>query len=453
MADDRAEARDLYRHTWELELLISGAVVFALLQLPGAVDGWFAHARQEAGVGLEQLTFLAYYVLKLILYTLIAAFLTHLCARALWVGLIGLDSVFPDGIRWERSEVGPIQNRIRRERTPTIAKAIERTDAVASVIFSAAFAIVLMLVIVGVASAVFGVISLAAGALLGPGAIQPVFWAFYFAFFVVASVANIADKLLAERLTPGSRAARGLETIMRAFHRVLGPLGRVANTITLTLSTNMPRGRGTQASIVVLTLLIGVFTVRDLLVARGALRLDGYAYFPDFDGPEAVLPAFYDSDRPADRRSLDSGPSIQSDVVTDPYVRLFIPISASRLTEIVQGWCPGVEPLHGSGIRLGRRPRGEEAEEAQEETSVVLACIEGMQRISLDGNPLATDLNFHVHAGRGQRGVLMMIATGGLAPGRHRLEVERIPDPALASSQEDPEAQTAMAWVIPFWTP
>lgn len=449
--------RDLYRRTWELELLISGAVVFALLQLPGTVDEWFLAAEHRIGAGMESLLFLSYYVSKLILYTLIGAFLAHLVARALWVGLIGLDSVFPEGARWDRVESGPIQKRVRRERAIPIADAIERADAVASVIFSAAFAIVLMLLLVGVLSAVFGAAALAVGVWLGEDSVSPVFWTLYFLFFLPPALAQIADKALERRVAPGGRAARLIESLLRGYYRAAGPIARISDVITTTLSTNMPRYRGTGAMIVALGVLVAIFLVRDVLIGSGALRMDGYAHFPDFDGPDAVLPMLYD-DMASEDRPFSDAPSIQSAVVSGRWVRLFMPVAAARLSETVEAWCPGVEPVHDAGLRLTRRPREDEATERQRAAEEVIACLEGLVRVELDGEPVAADLLFHEHPRSGRRGLLALLSTVGLPPGRHVITLHRLPRAqdapgreASESDEDEDDDGPAMPWTIPFW--
>ena len=88
--------------TWELEMLVSGAVLVGLVQVAPLIDhAWLTlvprlgtrTASMEAG--------LAYALLKGALYALLATFVVHLLSRAYWVALVGLDSVFPRGIRWE----------------------------------------------------------------------------------------------------------------------------------------------------------------------------------------------------------------------------------------------------------------------------------------------------------------------------------------------------------------
>jgi hypothetical protein len=91
----RKVLRDLHHQTWELELLISGLVTFALLQAPAPVDRAFNFLRVELGEGAAFVATLTFAYGKLAIYGLLTAFVFHLVVRALWVALVGLDSVFP----------------------------------------------------------------------------------------------------------------------------------------------------------------------------------------------------------------------------------------------------------------------------------------------------------------------------------------------------------------------
>jgi len=71
----RRGLRSVRERSWELELLLSGAVVIALVQLPSEVDAafWRLDAQLDRGAGA-----------------------------------IGLDAAFPRGARWDRSTYGPV---------------------------------------------------------------------------------------------------------------------------------------------------------------------------------------------------------------------------------------------------------------------------------------------------------------------------------------------------------
>src|SRR6188768_3976027 len=88
------ETGQLTSPTWELELFLSGALVFATLQLPDVVEHFFHGLEPHlAGATRTVVMNLSLYA-KAIAYTLLITFTVHLIGRALWVALMGLQSVF-----------------------------------------------------------------------------------------------------------------------------------------------------------------------------------------------------------------------------------------------------------------------------------------------------------------------------------------------------------------------
>lgn len=71
-----------------------------------------------------------------IVLALLASFPIHLILRGLWIGLIGLQSVFPQGVDWERlARTAPITTKYQHARMPTIESSIASVNRVASVVF------------------------------------------------------------------------------------------------------------------------------------------------------------------------------------------------------------------------------------------------------------------------------------------------------------------------------
>src|ERR1051326_3908016 len=95
------EAGQLTSPTWELELFLSGAFVFAMLQLPALIEDLFTRLEPHTTDASAMVLFTGALYAKAIAFTLITMFLVHLVARAHWVALLGLQSVFPKGIRWD----------------------------------------------------------------------------------------------------------------------------------------------------------------------------------------------------------------------------------------------------------------------------------------------------------------------------------------------------------------
>src|SRR5919108_1772423 len=114
--------------TWELELLISGAVLFALFQIPGVLNSFFSRIEPHATTTMLSVLLFVQMYTKAIIYALIASFVVHLVGRAYWVGLVGLHSVFPKGVRWENFKSGPVTLEVYRGRLVSLPAIISRTD-------------------------------------------------------------------------------------------------------------------------------------------------------------------------------------------------------------------------------------------------------------------------------------------------------------------------------------
>src|SRR3954470_4301452 len=106
------EAGQLTSPTWELELFLSGAFVFAMFQLPGLIEHVFTRIQPHATETVYLVVFDLSLYAKAIAFTLIAMFVVHLVTRAYWVALMGLHSVFPRGIKWDELKVGPISREV-----------------------------------------------------------------------------------------------------------------------------------------------------------------------------------------------------------------------------------------------------------------------------------------------------------------------------------------------------
>ena len=91
--------------TDELELIISSLTIFALFSLPDWLFDKLADQYTHLSTGLAIASNIGTTMLAGVCYSLAACFVVHLMARAYWVGLIGLRTVFPDGIQLGQDEV------------------------------------------------------------------------------------------------------------------------------------------------------------------------------------------------------------------------------------------------------------------------------------------------------------------------------------------------------------
>lgn len=416
---------DVHRRTWELELLLSGAVVFALLKLPDRVDR--AYWRLDAGLGgtLETAAFFGWYYLKLILYTLIGAFLVHLVARAYWVGVVGLDAVFPRGPRIERIDGGPLTKELYRRRLPSLKRQITVADRFSSAVFSFAFAvIVIFLLSIGYGLVLSAVSLLVSRTVFGGERFGEVFRVLLALVFVPLVVFPLVDRLAGERLLArGGRGAAVLRRLLLVSFRLSG--GPLVGPILTTLVTNLRKKLVYAVFFASLFAVVGVFVVRDVLMGNDRLALSSHLYLPADAGALQVDAAYYDDRREPGRPSFL--PSIPSEVVEGRSLRLFVPLPAEWTEEAVAVHCPEVEPIAESGLAL-RRPGTAVPE--PEALAPVLACLGRLHEIELDGAALAPpDFFFHRDPASGVRGLLARLPAEALTPGPHLLTLRRRPLP------------------------
>lgn len=192
--------------TFELEMLVSGAVLVGLFQLEGALDGavarWLPNLALAGSLGV---TLLATYV-RAAIFALIGCFITHLALRGYWVALVAANAMFPGGIRWERAkETGPITRALLKARLRPLGTSAARYDNAASLVFATGF-------ILALASLSSLLLLAAAGVLYGIGHAahvpRPEF--VVFALVLVLPAAMLAGALLdyraGHRLTGASAA-------------------------------------------------------------------------------------------------------------------------------------------------------------------------------------------------------------------------------------------------------
>ncbi|WP_449426238.1 hypothetical protein, partial [Rhodanobacter lindaniclasticus] len=367
-----ADADQLPEHTtptWEVELLISGVAVFAMLQLPGWLDDRiFALLPRFDGDWAGMLTTL-YVYLKSAAVILAITFMLHLTLRAYWIALVGMHSVFPSGVRWDGLRIGPIRRALEQQRTGPASGTIERSDNRATVVFALGVMLGSVLLIVSlVAGVLFAVIA----------ALQ---WAtglrihFTMVLTIVGSVcllpyllAHLLDRRFGASLDPAGWLHRAIATVFQSYVRV--GVGRTPY-VWLLVSSRV----GELRTVLLMWLVLFPITAcasLSLFMLNSPGWLGNYAAFPYFtDGSRTMNAAYYDDQR--DSARARAVPYIQSAVVTDPYLRLVVPYQPGRDNGALQRDCAPALALA----------------EANARAEGTLACLTRLHAVSLDGQPIA----------------------------------------------------------------
>ena len=443
---NRQVLRDLHHRTWELELLVSGAVLFLLSQVPAPLDQAYHRLDPLLGETSGLVAFMGFYYLKLVVYTLVVAFGVHLATRAFWVALVGLDSVFPRGVRWDRLRMGPHTKRVYRSVLPSVRELIVGSDAIASVIFAAAF----MVVGIFAVSVVTFLVLVAAVMLL--------FWLTPLEFdgdlllLVTAAVVvvgalgfQILDRVVGPRVPPTGRIARLLRRMAAVQARVFGL--EIYGPVQFTLFSQIGSRRAAVGLGVFVAGLVGYFVANDIILSRGTVEYAATGAIPIRAGPLGVDPVHYEEYRAgAAPGAMDPFvPTLPRETLgaDDVWVRLFIPFRPSADREAMAATCPAVEAPGG----LRRVREGSPPDSALPGLQAGLRCIAELWVVTLNGDPVPADPVFYRHPDSGLRGVARFIDTRDLAPGRHVVRVTRAPGPTWpADSDRGPPTYDILFW-------
>lgn len=437
-------AGQLASPTWELELFLSGAFVFAMFQLPEVVERLFVRLEPHATPSTSLVIFTGALYAKAIAFTLIVTFLVHLVARAHWVALLGLHSVFPQGIRWDEMKIGPIGRDVYQKQIPDLGRVIARLDNFCSIVFSAGLLVVLVFAYSTVlAGALAGLSYLLARGFSGGRDMRNYFYALAAVFVAIPLIGTLLDKKLGARMAPGSTGYRLVRGMLRiAF--VLNVM-RVTGPMMWTLATNVGRKRALVLLYIALGVLIMV-AAGDRLFQADRLSMNSYDFF-GASRAHGVQAQFYENQR-VEGKAYSRIPFIQSDIVREPYVKLFIPYSPRRHNAAIPRACPGVKPLQARGLQIGVDPYL-----ADSLAIPVISCMAGLHGATLDGVPVPPEMfAFYEHPRSGLKGIIAYLPVDSLPRGRHVITVLPAPPESLPT---DSAALAEAAWtrplVIPFW--
>lgn len=431
--------RSLGRHAFELELLISGAIVISLFQVPSLLTSFFSNLELHTSNHLMDLLGLFYAYVKLMVYVLIFAFSVHLMGRFYWVGLIGLGTVFPEGVQWDRlNNYGPHAKAFFKRRILPLDQAAKRADRFCSSLFSLSFAAILYLLVTILLALISGPF------LLMFEKPNLAFVVLLLSIGLPLALLNMADKFTEK--APGRRwLNRGFPRLFNPIQTVYyyGFLAPLAGPILLPFASNLKKRTQYVLVILLLSLFVTVLVVGEV-VSKKAVSIHSYTHFPAADSSSIMDPNHYEDLR-AGMSSIEMVPTIQSQILRDPFIRLFIPYQPRADNSLIQKLCPDVTPLGHDGIDL--TPLLGSPETTDQQVQENLACLVSLYTLSIGDQPLKDlDFEFYVDPQTEMRGVLTLIPLQGIPPGKHEVWLER----AQTRAQKERQAKP-LRIRIPFW--
>ncbi len=425
------EISRLRDRTDEIELIISGLTTVALFTLPGWLFERLAEVWTHMSLPFAVGGGAALLILTGLCYGLGACFLLHLMARAYWVGLIGLRTVFPQGINWQRTPgIGPLTREYYRARLPDLAAAIQRSDRLASLLFAVISVVALGILWIGA----LALLAATAAGLIGARFGAPN-TAINYAVFGLTGLALgvpgllwLLDAKLVARW-PKLMESALLRSVVRSLARVSGWLfpQRLVLPVQLTLQSN------TRPALFIVGLVLS--TVAIVVVGQYSLdRAMNFTVSGEFrylDGDHFVGPVFRNTfyeDMRSGKDRLRGWPMIPAFEQRGSHVRLFLPYHPLRDNPLLERLCPG------------------------EDAALGAACVARLWAVALNDDAVALETFLPgERMDLGMRGLLGIVPLEGLRPGLQELTVTWNPraEPEQAPI-DDRYSQARVDYHIPF---
>ncbi len=457
----RVSFERLRERTDELELIISGLSLFALISLPGWL--WAAYedhvARMTLGFAAASAVLLP--IASGICLTMAVLFVLHLGVRAHWVGLIGLKAAFPQGVRWERiAGIGRFSTQWLRDRLPSVDQGIARADLIASTLFSLITFSALALAVLGFwLLLLFLVAGLFGPALGGTNTFinTAIVW-FMLLFFAVPLLRWLVDGLLLRWLPPRFHFAplRWLVRVLVWIEGLFLP-ARLLGPIRLTLQSHLaPR----VFFALFMAAVMGVAVVSNFVFQRARVFdvLASQRFVSGADLLGGMQSAYYESQR-IGRDALRPVPLIPDPVIETGWLPLFLPYLALIDDPLLALRCPARD--EGRAPVFGFDPTDSDVQAIKREAARDVAaqsaadCLRTIWEVRLDGVPQSLE-SFVVseRADLKLRGLSGWLPLNGLQAGPHRLEVVWRPSPEQDDALIEDFVPQRLRHVIPFlWSP
>lgn len=402
--------RRLEKESWQAELLISGLALYGTLYLPefcywlsDTLIDWLPVDYYLAGYAIS-----FFYLFGISILT--TFFIMHFILRAYWVGLIGLNSVYPDGYKIEGGFYSEIYSRKVAESIPTIRESIQTVDKQCSTMFSGAFVFMLMYGTMAITFSLLMIIYMLTNDFI-PRIVWIIFAALFVILLFVVAVFGIMGK--SEKFRNNEKLQNNFFRLSFIFGNFITPfVYKPLNQIMFTWQSNAKNassGLKVMLPFFLISMGLSMFYLSksniDIMIRKGA-----------GDKTHIHQNTLY-ANNYLDQYHEDQNifvPVIDSDIIEVPYVKLFIPIleNESYLREDLCGEYEKNESIERDENRILKR-------------QFFLDCINKYIKIDINGENYKADFLVHDHTQNNRRGVLCYIPSEQLAIGKNTFKVEK----------------------------
>ena len=436
--------KKLQQESWQLELLVSAFTIFLLITASREYTEFYDGLPLTYNIdGVAAIVYLFLGLIGVSIRALALFLVIHLLLRGFWIGSIGLRSVQAsidfDGLKYSKYFTEKLKKRIT-----SLDNVVIQLDEICSVIFSFSFLVISIILSFGLYILFLGLLALLLGTLAGlaSGWVEnalAIFMAVLFLGILFTGLIYLIDYFTLGFFKKYKRISKIYYPIYWFYGYVT--LSFISRSIYYYLISKFSKKRIRVVYSIMLA----------LLFLNALIDFDQYQYYPEGDNNLEMEANFYDNMRDTDDFIYKA--SIQSNVIGDPYIQLFIRYEPENNRDI-RRVCPDFEPMKSDGLnpRLYLDTeggnfiiRGRNFDE--EDKEMLLTCLGDFYHVTVNDS-VYSDLKFYFfkHPAHNQMGLVTMLGTSHLPAGENLLEVKR----RMFNAQDSVLVPRDYAF-IPFW--
>jgi hypothetical protein len=403
---------DLGIQSWQAELVMSGFIVTGLFQLPDVFIRLVEPSIIQSGE--LEFTFLKIASMGFLMGidVLVIIFGIHLLFRGIWIALLGLNSVYPNGINIKSTKgMGEKYWQKAKEKYPDLTAYCVRLDANCSVLFSSATVIIIM--VSSLSICILGFYKLSTYLMsvfpITPKHIIAVGIGIYITFLVV----NLLIWFLGKKYPDNKR----IEKIVTLFGDTVGVIFSLyifQKPVGYITSIQMSNNKSKYGFIImmIVSLFMGTVVGKQMRKSDAFYDLEADKYFTFNNQPHEILA--YNYENLINKEAEIYSPIIQSDVVTDDFLKVFIP-NIARERERMN--------LKEYSISERFKMKNAQREAIDKERFEVYKAFNSIYI----NDTLQTNLEyqFYTHPQASERGLLVYVSSEQFIKGRNILEIRK----------------------------
>ncbi len=395
---------ELEKQSWQVELLASGMAIYGSLALGPFLDDLVSYTHVYFSDQILSVMVFVFVYSYLAQKAIVVCFISHLVLRIVWAGLLGLNSIYPKGIKTEHSTFDPNFLTKLKKDFPNLSQYSLQLDKLCSSLFSnfCSLAMIMLSIVIWI------LFILLLGELLNYCFGLELF-TYLFIFFSLFYMLGIPLVLLtSKKKTKKINISSNLIYNLLKWHGKITQLFlyKPINYISWIQQTN--DSTKNWIGKIVIFVFIALLFIFDRSENFELLKSNKF-----FEANATTYDATHHNYLDEVQTTLLLRPIIQSHNITGNYIELFIPkLEREKIHKVKICGEPNIEHLE----KIEKKRKILEFEEQ---------CAEKYFKISFDeGETLSVQFNYRKHAHNNEIGYLAYIPLNTLSNGYHVLHIK-----------------------------